>query len=303
MRFDRVAFFNLHGIEIDFRVNGVSQSSNLKSHTICFALNIDQVLIETLTSSEYVILFVPKQSQLPSECYLGNIIIECKNPRFEYIRTTRCVFSTDAPKFERKLSYIDCSASVAATAVISPFCFIGPNCIIDSDCFLAPGASLIESVHVGRGTRIGTNTVIGGWGFGIERDNDSERVPIPFGGDPIKMPHFGGVVIGENCEIGALTTICAGAIEPTVLENFVMIDDHVHVAHNCVIREGAAIIACAEISGSVEIGEEAWIGPNSSLMQKISIGSSCVVGIGSVVLKSVPCDTIVAGNPARTLNK
>lgn len=303
MKFDSKVFFKLHAIQIDFTVSGVSQSSNLKSETICFALNIDKVVIDSLTSCKDVIMFVPIGSDLSDDCCTGNVVIECMNPRFEYIKTTRSVFSSAVQTFSRELSFIDPSAFIAPTAEVSPFCFVGPNCIIDDDCFLASGVRLIDAVHVGRGTRIGANTVIGGWGFSIERDNGKEREVIPFGGVPLKMPHFGGVMIGENCDIGALNTIAAGAIEPTLLEDHVMTDDHVHIAHNCVIKEGVAITACAEISGSVEIGKETWVGPNSSVMQKITIGSSSIIGIGTVLRKSVPCKTIVAGNPARILNK
>jgi UDP-3-O-[3-hydroxymyristoyl] glucosamine N-acyltransferase len=303
MKFNSKVFLKLYGHQIDFSVSGVSQSSNLKSNTICFCLNIEQMVIETLASCESVIIFIPKASVLPDDCYKGNVLIECENPRFEYIKTTRYAFSSEAQTFSRELSFIDPSATVAPTAIVSPFCFVGPNCVIGADCFLAPGVRLIDSVHVGRETRIGSNTVIGGWGFGIERNNGKEREVIPFGGEPLKMPHFGGVIIGKNCDIGALTTICAGAIEPTLLEDYVMVDDHVHISHNCKLREGSAIVACAEISGSVEIGEETWVGPNSSVMQKISIGSACIIGIGSVVLKSVPCETVIVGNPGRALNK
>lgn len=303
MKFDSKAFFKLHAIQIDFTISGVSQSSNLKSHTICFALSIDKVVIDSLTSSEHVIIFIPKGSDLPDDCHTGNVVIECMNPRFEYIKTTRSVFRNEAQTFSRELSFIDHSAVIAPTAIVSPFCFVGPNCVIEADCFLAPGVKLIDSVHVGRETRIGSNTVIGGWGFSIERDNGRVREVIPFDGTPLKMPHFGGVIIGKNCDIGALNTITSGAIEPTLLEDHVMTDDHVHIAHNCVIKEGVAIAACAEISGSVEIGEETWVGPNSSVIQKITIGPSSIIGIGTVLRKSVPCKTIVAGNPARILNK
>ena len=303
MKFDSSIFFELHGIQIDFKVGGVSQSSRLKNHTICLALSIDKVLIDSLISSEEVIIFIPIGSDLPDDCCTGNVVIECMNPRFEYIKTTRCVFNSSGQTFRRELSFIDPSASIAPTAVVSPFCFIGPNCVIEDDCFLASGVRLIDSVDIGRGTRIGANTVIGGWGFSIERDNGRTRDVIPFGGTPLKMPHFGGVIIGEYCDIGALNTVASGAIEPTLLEDHVMTDDHVHIAHNCVIKEGVAITACAEISGSVEIGKETWVGPNSSLMQKIIIGSASIIGIGTVLRKSVPSKTIVAGNPARILDK
>lgn len=114
------------------------------------------------------------------------------------------------------------------------------------------------------------------------------------------MPHLGGVVIGSAVNIGALNTIVAGTIEPTVVENYVQTDDHVHIAHNCHIKRGALITACVEISGSVTVGENTTIGPNASIMNKITIGRDVVVGLGAVVTRSFGDGVTIAGNPADT---
>lgn len=303
MEFNKHVFSSMYDCSPSFSVNGVSQASNLQPNTISFALKIDIKLIDRLVEMDSVIMFVPRDSVLHEECYSNNLLIEVINPRYDYIKTTRAVFGQSNRDFDegRRLSFVHPSSRVAQSVELAPFCYIGPNCNVEDDCILAPGVRLLETVQLGQGTKVGANTVIGGWGFGIERDNGKERVVIPFGGRPLKMPHFGGVVVGKNCDIGALTTICAGAIEPTILENDVMIDDHVHIAHNCIIRQGAAIIACAEISGSVEVGEEAWIGPNAATMQKISIGPRSIVGLGAVVRKSTPSDSITVGNPAKQI--
>ena len=296
-------FEKLHGVQPEFELNGVSQSSNLKNNTIAFALQVDNDLINALKLKKSIVIFIPLNTNLPQECSTNNLILECVNPRYEYIKTTRHVFKQDNVSIEHELNYVHPTAKIGKSVVLSPFTYIGPNCIIEDDCNIFPGAKILSKVKIGKGTQIGSNTVIGGIGFGIERDNGKEREVISFGGDPLKMPHFGGVEIGNNCDIGALTTICSGAIEPTILEDYVMVDDHVHIAHNCKIKRGAAIVACAEVSGSVQVGEEAWISPNSSVMQKISIGPRCIVGLGAVVLKSTPADSIYIGNPAKPLGK
>lgn len=305
MNFNNKKFFALHGRNVDFEVAGVSQSSDLKPRTIAFALRIDSSLVNRLSEIDSVILFVPQGTSLPDACGRGNVIISVMNPRFSYIKTTRAVFDVNefAPPSCRELCYVHPSAVVSISAELAPFSYVGPDCVVDDACVLGPGARLIRGVSLGKNTKVGANTVVGGWGFGIERDNGKEREVISFGGDPLKMPHYGGVVIGENCEIGSLTTICGGAILPTTLGSSVMIDDHVHIAHNCKIGRGAAITACAEVSGSVIVGDEAWIGPNACVMQKISIGARSIIGIGAVVTKSVADDSICAGNPARPLKK
>ena len=303
MHFNIKKFEKLYGLSPNFDINGVSQSSNLKSNTIAFSLKIDEDLIISLKSLKSIIIFVPLKINLPDECYLDNLIIECINPRYDYIRTSRLVFEFKSFEYSPNLNYVDPSAKIGNSVILSPHTYIGADCVIEDDCFLSPGVKILDRVKIGKGTNIGSNTVIGGIGFGIERDNKKEREVISFGGTPLKMPHFGGVIIGKYCDIGALNTIVAGAIEPTIIENNVMTDDHVHIAHNCKIKKGAALTACAEISGSVEIGEESWIGPNASIMQKISIGPRSIIGLGAVVTRSIDSDSIAAGNPAKILNK
>jgi len=83
----------------------------------------------------------------------------------------------------------------------------------------------------------------------------------------------------------------------------VKIDNLVHIAHNCLIKEGALVVACSEISGGVIIGKNSWIAPNACIKEKVVIGDYSVIGLGAVVIRDVPSRSTVAGNPARLLNK
>lgn len=87
----------------------------------------------------------------------------------------------------------------------------------------------------------------------------------------IRIPHIGGVVIGDNVEIGALTSIAAGTIHPTKIEEACMIDDLNHIAHNCVIGQGSLTTACTEISGSATIGKHCYIAPNVTIRNSVII--------------------------------
>jgi UDP-3-O-[3-hydroxymyristoyl] glucosamine N-acyltransferase len=100
-------------------------------------------------------------------------------------------------------------------------------------------------------------------------------------------------------EVGNFTTVCSGTITPTVVGDYTKIDDHVHVAHNCRIGRNVVITACAELSGSITMEDDVWIGPNASLIQGISVGKNALIGIGAVVTKSVPANEVQFGNPAR----
>ena len=165
---------------------------------------------------------------------------------------------------------------------------------IGEGTFIFPGVSIGPNVEIGRDCLIFANTAIGFAGFGVFSDSDGRNR---------HLPHVGGVILGDQVEIGALNTVCAGTIHPTVVEDTVKTDAHVHIAHNCWIRRGAKLTAHAELSGSVEVGEDAWLGPNCSVIESTRIGRGALIGIGANVVKSIPDGVVAAGNPARVLRK
>lgn len=147
--------------------------------------------------------------------------------------------------------------------------------------------AVIEHTTFGRAPRVGPHTCIGTLGFGLE------------GGE--RLPHLGGVRIGDDVEIGALCAIARGTLDDTVIGDRVRIDDHVFIAHNVQIGDDVTIIAGAEISGSVVIGAGAIISPQACICDHVRIGVGAHVGIGAVVLKDVSDHAVVVGNPARQI--
>ncbi len=171
---------------------------------------------------------------------------------------------------------------------------IGDNVIIGDNTEIRHHVVIGDNTVIGNNCLVKSHTVIGEEGFGFERDEN---------GVPIRIPHLGRVVIGNNVEIGALNTVMRGTLDDTIVADNVKTDDHVHIGHNVYIGRGCVITACAEISGSAKIGEMTSLGPNCSVMNGISIGSNCIVGLGTVVTKSLPNDVVAAGCPARVLRK
>lgn len=176
--------------------------------------------------------------------------------------------------------------------LVSDTAIIGKGVVIGSRTFIGHHVVIADGVQIGEDCIVKSNTVIGEPGFGFERDED---------GCPVRMLHLGGVIIGNRVEIGSLNTVCRGTLNDTIIEDDVKTDDHVHIAHNCRVRRGSLITACAELSGGVDIGEFSWVGPNTSIIQKAVLGSKVFVGIGSNITKSIPEGVTVAGNPARVL--
>ena len=147
-----------------------------------------------------------------------------------------------------------------------------------------------DNVWVGANVTIGANCSIGHAGFGFGRLNTN----------PARLHHTGGVFIDENCIIGSNCTIASGTFTPTKLGGNVLVDDHVHIAHNCVIGMGSTITAGTIFSGSVTVGENNWLAPNSTVKNGVVLGDNVFVGIGAAVTKSFESG-VVAGNPAKKL--
>jgi UDP-3-O-[3-hydroxymyristoyl] glucosamine N-acyltransferase len=215
-------------------------------------------------------------------------VIVAPNPRLSFARALNIIavepgfIGSDIP------AIVDPSATVSSTATIGNGVKIGARTVIGHNVVISDG------VTIGSDCIIKSNTVIGEAGFGFERDEM---------GVPIRILHLGTVKIGDRVEIGSLNTICRATLGTTVIEDDVKTDDHVHIAHNCRVRRGAMITACVELSGGVDVGSFAWVGPNSSIIQKLVIGDHAFIGIGSNVTKSVPNGVSVAGNPARMLTR
>lgn len=133
---------------------------------------------------------------------------------------------------------------------------VGPNCIILRNSIIGAGSRLVGNVTICHGVSIGKRVVIypgvviGGDGFGYAKEGDAW----------IKVPQLGGVRIGDDVEIGANTTIDRGAIEDTVIEDGVKLDNQIQVGHNVRIGAHTAVAACAAIAGSARIGARCSIG-------------------------------------------
>jgi UDP-3-O-[3-hydroxymyristoyl] glucosamine N-acyltransferase len=183
---------------------------------------------------------------------------------------------------------------------IHPTAQLGQGCVIEDDVEIGAHTRIGHNAVILRGTRIGEHcliragAVIGDEGFGFEREPD---------GRPLRFVHLGGVRIGNHVEIGNATMVCRGTLGDTVIEDYVKIDNLVHVAHNVHVEENAMIIACAEVSGAARVGRDSWIGPNACVIQKVKLGAGSLVGIGAVVLRDVEPGAVVVGNPAKPLPK
>ena len=195
--------------------------------------------------------------------------------------------------------FVGANAVIGPGCVIADACFIGPGCVMVADCKLGCSSRLLanvtvcESVIIGKRTIIHPGAVIGSDGFGLAFDRDHW----------VKIPQLGSVRIGDDCEVGANTSIDRGAIGDTILENDVRIDNLVQIAHNVRIGAHTALAGLVGIAGSTQIGEYCMFAGNSGAIGHIRIADRTTVHLKSVVTKSItqPGTVWSAALPARPL--
>ena len=182
---------------------------------------------------------------------------------------------------------------VGKNVIIEPFVFIDHDVVIGNDTIIKKGSTIRSNVTIGSRCVIGEQSVIGAPGLSLATDDKGQHH---------RIPHLGGVVIEDDVEIGAYNTIASGTINPTKLMRYVMTGERNQISHNSVIGKGTLVSGNVVITGSVRVGEYCWLGPNSTIINSVSIGNKARVSIGSVVFKDVADGTTVIGNPARVLS-
>lgn len=180
------------------------------------------------------------------------------------------------------------------TAILAQSVEFGESVAIGSNTVIYPHVSIADNVKIGRNCIIGPGTHLGTYGFGYFWDEEE--------GWNSKDHEF-TVVIGDNVHIGANTVIDRGSWRDTVIGSDTKIDNLVHIAHNVRIGKHVLVIAHAMVAGSVNIEDGAWIGPSSSINQRLTIHEGGFVGTGAVVTKDVPARMVVAGVPAKVLRE
>jgi len=287
----------------DIEVTGISSPESASSGTVTFVS--DAKYRDKAKECAACAVIVKKGCAIPEKHCL-----EVDDPYVGYALTAQ-LFEDVSPLFGHGVhpsAFVDTSASVNASASVGPGTVVGPNVKIGANCRIGANCVIERGVTVGQSTRIdsgvivrydtviGSRTVIqsgaviGSDGFGNARDK---------AGRFIRIPCFSNVVIGDDVDIGACTTIDRGNIEPTVIGNGVKIDNLVQIAHNVTLGDDTAIAAQAGLSGSTHVGKRVIIAGQAGFVGHIEIGDDAFIGAKSGVSKGVEPGTRVTGIPAR----
>jgi UDP-3-O-[3-hydroxymyristoyl] glucosamine N-acyltransferase len=284
----------LYGGEIvgdpDTRVRQVATLDHGAPGTIAFLANERYLSQLKTTAAAAVIVGASTRDATP----LPRIV--CANPYLYFARVAALLNPEPAAE-----AGIDASAVVHPSAAIGAGVEIGPHAVVAAGAVIADGCIIGAGCYVGEGTRIGSATrlfprvtiyhrcligarvrvhsgaVIGADGFGL----------APDAGRWVKIPQIGRVVIGDDVEIGANTTVDRGAIDDTVIEEGVKLDNQIQIAHNVRIGAHTAIAAMAGVAGSARVGRNCRIGGASGIAGHITLADNVEISAHTIITRSI----------------
>ena len=188
---------------------------------------------------------------------------------------------------------IEAGATVGAGSVIGAGCYVGKDAVIGAGCLLHPHASVREKCVLGDRVILHCGTVVGSDGFGYDTKD----------GRHAKIPQIGNVVVENDVEIGANTTIDRARFGRTVIGEGTKIDNLVMIAHNVVIGKHCIICAQVGISGSTKIGNYVVLAGQAGLVGHIKVGDGAIVGAQSGLSNDLEPKAIVVGSPPRPIGE
>jgi len=175
-------------------------------------------------------------------------------------------------------AFVGKDVRIGAGCVIGPGCRIGDGVAIGAHSRLYGGVTIYPGCIIGQRALIHSGAVIGADGFGFAREAD---------GSWIKIPQIGRVVIGDDVEIGANTTIDRGALDDTVIEDGVKLDNQIQIAHNVHIGAHTAMAGCVGVAGSARIGKRCTIAGSAMILGHLTIADDVNVSVATLVTKSI----------------
>ena len=172
---------------------------------------------------------------------------------------------------------IGARTTIGAGAVVGPGCVIGDDCELGEGCELQARVTLLTRVRLGKRVRILPGAVLGAAGFGLAMEH----------GRWLNVPQLGGVVVGDDCEIGANTTIDRGALGDTVLEEDVRLDNQIQIGHNVHIGAHTAMAGCSAAAGSARIGRYCLVGGGAGVLGHLEIADKVLITAMSLVTHTI----------------
>jgi UDP-3-O-[3-hydroxymyristoyl] glucosamine N-acyltransferase len=273
----------------DYPVTGIATLAKAQPHQVSFLANM-KYASQLSDCKAGVVILHPDQAHY----FAGNKLL-LDNPYLGYAKLSALFAPANAYQGVHASAVIASSASIGDAVVIGPGVVIGehvrledgvnigPNCVIGDHCAigketrLAANVTLYHGIILGQRNILHSGAVIGADGFGFAKD----------GVDWVKIHQLGGVVTGDDVEIGAGTTIDRGALDDTRIGNGVKLDNQVQIAHNVVLGDYTAIAGCTAIAGSTTLGKNCTIAGACGITGHLYLADGVHVTAMSLVTHSI----------------
>ncbi|MFL0796511.1 MAG: UDP-3-O-(3-hydroxymyristoyl)glucosamine N-acyltransferase [Cellvibrionaceae bacterium] len=290
----------------DKTITGLATLQEAQSQDLSFLANPAYKKYLAVTSAGAVLVH-PKQSEL---CPTNALITD--NPYLAYAKISR-LFDPywESDSGIHPTAQIDPSATLGEQVSIAAGVVIGKNVVISDGVAIAANTVIGEDSQIGKRTRLASNvsvyagvtigsdcvihssSVIGADGFGFSPSADGWQ----------RIHQIGGVAIGNRVEIGACTTIDRGALSDTIIEDGVIIDNHVQIAHNVVLGKNSALAGCAAVAGSSEIGPNCTLAGGAAVLGHLKVGAGSHITSRALLTKSIEGGSYSSGTPIDNTQK
>jgi UDP-3-O-[3-hydroxymyristoyl] glucosamine N-acyltransferase len=290
----------------DLEIIGLAKIESAKPGELTFLANRKYTKYLNETHASAVIVLKNQQSvKLPH--------IKVDDPYLAFLKVLKLLHSGELPKFSGIHStviipdsaiigdrvtigayvYLGEGVRIGNNTIIYPNCTILDNVIIGENSVIYPNVSIRENCQIGNHVILHNGAVIGSDGFGF----------VPMDDRYEKIPQIGRVVIGNDVEIGANTTIDRATMGETIIKKGCKIDNLVQIAHNVVIEENTVIAGQSGISGSTKIGKHVTMAGQVGIVGHVTIGDNAVLAAQSGITKDMPEGEIWFGSPALPIMK
>lgn len=185
-------------------------------------------------------------------------------------------------------AYADSNVTIGKRVKIFPHVYIGSNTVIGDDTTIYSGVKIYDDTRIGARCIIHSGAVIGADGFGFAPQND---------GRYRKIPQIGFVILEDDVEIGANTTVDCGTMDPTIIRKGVKLDNLVMIGHNCEIGENTVMAGQTGLAGSTQVGKNCRFGGQVGIAGHLSVGDNVQIAAQSGASKDIKSDQIVLGTP------
>jgi len=286
-------------------LNNVAELLEANKNSICFFEN--QKFTNQLKKTKAGLILVPKDFDIEKKPKTNLLLVE--KPYITFMMLVKKWLELDKPKAQAAIAksakvsekaWLSKDVTLAENCVVGPSAVIGKNTVVEANtvikenviigdnCTIYPNVTIYDNCEIGDNVIIHAGCVIGADGFGYLLHKNRQN----------KIPQVGNVIIEDNVEIGANTTIDRATIGSTIIGNGTKIDNLVQIGHNCVIGKNSILCAQVGLAGSTTIGDMVYLGGQVGVAGHLKIDDRAMVGAQSGVTKSIPKDAKYFGTPA-----